>query len=120
MCGGKNALFLDDVRQSEVLRGYIFYGVIFSEQKCNANIDVDPDFSTLYSYVLDRVILSLQKGSFDEAYDIIDVFHWIPEAIVKERKIDDVDFCSSMNERMNRWSSFLKDLPSCPAFISGG
>jgi len=109
---GKNISFLNDVKQSEILRGYIFYGIIQSEQSSTITTDVDPNFIKLYNYALDRAILSLQENSFDEAYDIIDAFHWLPESIANEWEIDYATLFASSTKQLSKWPSFFSDLPN--------
>jgi len=88
---GKNDTFVRDVYKSEILKGHEDYDIYLSYEK-SVEMNIDSSLIDLYMYILDRLIELLDKFEFDQAFDIVDVFHWLPESIAFERKIDYVGF----------------------------
>jgi len=43
-------------------------------------------------YILDRLVSLLDQREFEQAFDIVDAFHWLPESIAYEREIHYVNF----------------------------
>ena|GEM_PF-6955036 len=88
--GGDNESFISNVQVSETLKDVA--SEIGLHNETSAKIKIAPAFSRLYVYISDVVIKLLEEHSFEQAYDIIDAFHWLPESLANERKVDYVEF----------------------------
>jgi len=90
---GKNDTFVNDILNSTILKENKDYDIHMSYEKSIA-VNVEPYFTKLYMHILDRLVKLLDEHEFEQAFDIVDAFHWLPESIAYERKIYYVDFFS--------------------------
>jgi len=92
--GGQNDAFINELSKSTILKERTDYDIYLSKEK-NIDFDIDPKFVRLYIYILNRLLRLLEEHEYEQSFDIIDTFHWLPESIARMYKIDYVDFFST-------------------------
>ena len=89
--GGLNEPFLAECQKIDMLRSLEWCMSPLSGEK-STSVSVDQNFVKVFSRVLSEVICLLQEGSLEQAYDVVDAFHWLPKAVASGEKIRYVDF----------------------------
>lgn len=112
--GGENTLFLDDMHKIHVQSSLEQQADFSLSRAKSVSVSVDQNFMKLYSCALSEIIHLLQEGDFDQAYDVIDAFHWLPETVANGGKVDYVSFFTSMIIPLSeKWgTSFVEELYS--------
>ena len=87
--GWKNYKFIDEINKSIILKDYT---ANMLEYETNTITGEWRNFEGLFVYVLEKIIYLLQENSIDQAYDLVDAFHWLPESVAKKTKIRYIDF----------------------------
>ena len=109
--GGFNKSFMEEVFSSNVIMNSEWEALSLSDAT-STRVWVDQNYMRIISRALSDVIRLLYKSSYQQAYDIVDAFHWLPELIALGDKIDIVRFFSSYIMPLDRkWgTSFTEEL----------
>ena len=99
--GGQNALLLKEIRESESIGTSDWLSDAFSDDI------VDDNFEKIFSHALDKTIILFHEKKFDQAYDMIDAFHWLPETIAYNWKVNYLLFFSTRIIPLSKkWRAF--------------
>ena len=94
--GGQNKLFLNDVKEEYLKSRLAWWEPLSLSDKITPSLNVGQNFVKVYSHVLSKIIYLLKEEDFVQAYEVIDAFHWIPDAITRGIKINWVSFFISV------------------------
>lgn len=104
-----NSHFIDDCNKSETLWQTEWEYLSLSNEVSTA-IDIEKNFVVLFSRVLSEIIRLLHDKNFDYAYDIIDMFHCLPESLARREKVNIVNFIFTRGEYLGeKWGTAFVD-----------
>ena len=110
--GGNNSCFIDDIRELSFIHDYSFDNLVLRYESSEV-IKVKKHFIKLFNYVIEKAVHLLQEKEFEQACDLIDVFHWYPEAVAQEGKIYYNDLFTRLILLSRKWGTALaKDIYS--------
>jgi len=108
--GGLNATFLNDIYSLQLMLKNPILDYLSNE--ISTSIDFDQRFNRIFIFVLTKTIQLLQENATEQAYDLIDAFHVLPELVADEIKVDYADFYNIYVKPLSsRWgTSFTGEL----------
>ena len=89
--GGLNGPFIKDMNTLYNLENSTWLSELIG-RKTHINEKFEQNFKRIFNRILEKTIHMLEEKDFRPAYDVIDAFHWLPEAMAKEVKINFADF----------------------------
>ena len=85
---------------------FVYYNNVY----VNHQILKNPDVYILLENVLQNLIYTLDQGTFDKAYDLVDCFHCLPDIIADNNCMLPKSFWRRLVEYRVKWDSdFLKN-----------
>ena len=108
---GLNKPFIDEAYKLYFQEGLEWKALSLSDS-ISTSINVEQNFMKMFSRALSEIIHLLQKKDFDQAYDIIDAFHWLPEDIAHGIRVNLVNFfITKVVPLSKKWgTSFVEEL----------
>jgi len=108
---GLNELFLEGFFELSERENCIWESMALSNS-VSARIGIENNFINSFNYILSEAIRLFNERSYDQAYDIIDLFHCLPEILAKDKKINIASFMITRGKYLDKkWdTSYAKIL----------